>query len=118
MELAPPDLPPDTQVPFLSVGQEVGTRTERCRGQSALSGEYVVEDVEVDGDLVRRLIFLDRPHVSQTEARLRVVKARNKKPKKVVDATHLATTHHSLMIGSLGSTILVLVISNYYIVVL
>ena len=41
MELAPPELDPGTQVPFLSIGANdgsVGERSERCRGRSQFSG--------------------------------------------------------------------------------
>lgn len=103
MELAPSNLPTNTQVPFLSVGQEaVGSRLERCRGQSGMSGEYVVEDVDVAGELYRRLIFLARPNLTQSEVRLKIAKGKNKKTKKVIDTLNLASTYHSLMIGSLG----------------
>ena len=75
MELAPTDLPSNAQVPFLSVGNDnVGERIERCRGRSDLSGEYVVEDVEVNGEYFRRLIFLSNPNLTQSEAKLRISK--------------------------------------------
>jgi len=103
LELAPDNLPSNYQVPFLSAGNEqVGDRIEKCRGQSSLSGEYVVEDVSVGEDHVRRLIFLARPHLTQSEALLKSVKSKNKKARKVVDITALASTYHSIMVGSLG----------------
>ena len=74
MELAPPELDPGTQVPFLSIGANdgsVGERSERCRGRSQFSGEYVVEDVEVGGELYRRLVFMNNPNITQSEARLK-----------------------------------------------
>jgi hypothetical protein len=43
------------KVPFLSVGAEsVGARTERCRGRSQLSGDYVVEDVQIGEQFFRQ----------------------------------------------------------------
>jgi len=103
LELAPDNLPSKYQVPFLSAGrEEVGDRVERCRGQSTMSGQYVVEDVCVGEDHVRRLIFLARPHLTQSEAILKTVKGKNKKTKKVVDLSVLASTYHSIMVGSLG----------------
>jgi len=103
LELAPDNLPPKYQVPFLSAGSEqVGDRVERCRGQSTMSGMYVVEDVCVGEDHVRRLIFLSRPHLTQSEAILKTVKGKNKKIKKVVDLSVLASTYHGIMVGSLG----------------
>jgi len=103
LELAPDNLPAKYQVPFLTAGAEqVGERIERCRGQSQLSGQYVVEDVNVGNLYVRRLIFLSRPHLTQSEANLKSVKVKNKKTKRVVDLSELASTYHSIMIGSLG----------------
>ncbi len=74
MELAPPDMPADTQVPFLSLSDDggVGSRRERSRGKSQMSGEFVVEDVDVDGDTFRRLIFLSNPNLTQSEAKLKI----------------------------------------------
>ena len=39
---------------------DVGQRQERCRGKSEISGEYVVEDVTVNGEVYRRLIFFNK----------------------------------------------------------
>lgn len=59
------------QVPFLSVGGDIGVRTVRHRDTSPLSGEYVVEDVKGDGTCYfRRLIFLCNRNVVQSEVRL------------------------------------------------
>ena len=103
LEFCPSDLPPGYKVPFLSAGAEnVGSRTERCRGRSQLSGDYVVEDVEVGTSVYRRLIFLNRPYLTQSEAVLVSRKNKNKKMIKVVDITDLASTYHTLMIGALG----------------
>ena len=106
MELSPPDLNPGTQVPFLSIGSDdgsIGERMERCRGKSNFSGEFVVEDVTVGGELYRRLVFLNNPHITQTEARLKTVKSSSKKKKKVVDKTYLACKYLSLMAGAVGN---------------
>ena len=99
MELPPHNLSSDTKVPFLSLGGEmdVGQRHERCRGKSEISGEYVVEDVTVNGEIYRRLIFFNNPKLIQSEARILM-----QKKKKIVDKTYLACAHHSVMIGSLG----------------
>lgn len=68
---SPPPHPPPLQVPFLSVGGELGWREVVSRGVSALSGEYSVEDVRgEDGFLYRRLVFLDNAGVVQSESRL------------------------------------------------
>lgn len=59
------------QVPFLSVGGDIGVRTVRHQDRSPLSGDYVVEDVQGDDKrYFRRLIFLSNRNVVQSEARL------------------------------------------------
>ena len=102
LELAPNDLEANVHVPFLSLGEEeVGDRTERCRGKSDISGEFVVEDVSANGELFRRLIFINNKKLIQSEAKLKTVKAK-KKTKKVIDTSYLSCAHHSVMIGCLG----------------
>uniref|UniRef100_A0A8C1PVM6 eEF1A lysine and N-terminal methyltransferase n=1 Tax=Cyprinus carpio TaxID=7962 RepID=A0A8C1PVM6_CYPCA len=72
MELAPPGMPANQQVPFLSVGGDLGWREVIGRGVSALTGEYSVEDVRgEDGHLYRRLIFMNNSQLVQSESRLR-----------------------------------------------
>ena len=58
------------QSPFLSLGDEINIRKEQYRGVSSLSGEFVVEDVDVSGNLYRRLIFFSNKNLVQSEARL------------------------------------------------
>lgn len=60
----------ELQSPFLSLGDEINIRTERYRGTSSVSGEFVVEDVDVSGHLYRRLIFFSNKNLVQSEARL------------------------------------------------
>lgn len=69
-ELVRPHLP-DLQVPFLSVGGDIGVRTVQHQDCSPLSGDYVIEDVQGDDRrYFRRLIFLSSRNVVQSEARL------------------------------------------------
>lgn len=66
-----PTSPFSLQVPFLSVGGDIGVRTVRHCDSSRLSGEYVVEDVKGDDACYfRRLVFLSNRNVVQSEARL------------------------------------------------
>ena len=58
------------QVPFLSVGQDIGNRQIRYKGKSEMSGDYVIEDVDVSGDMYRRLVFSSNPNIVQSEAKL------------------------------------------------
>ncbi|XP_068020631.1 eEF1A lysine and N-terminal methyltransferase [Melanerpes formicivorus] len=116
MELAPPGLPARQQVPFLSVGGDIGVRAVRHRGSSPLSGDYVVEDVRGDGSChFRRLIFLRSRNVVQSEARLlpslplQGQKKRRKDKKKpspaeppaAVDKSYLCCEHHKAMVAGL-----------------
>ncbi|KAM6305409.1 eEF1A lysine and N-terminal methyltransferase isoform 2-T2 [Aegotheles albertisi] len=116
MELAPPGLPARQQVPFLSVGGDIGVRTVQHRDTSPLSGEYVVEDVKGDSTCYfRRLIFLRNRNVVQSEARLLAPlplpgqKKRRKDKKKpsptesptAIDKSYLCCEHHKAMVAGL-----------------
>ncbi|XP_059924015.1 eEF1A lysine and N-terminal methyltransferase [Gadus macrocephalus] len=117
MELAPPGMPENQQVPFLSVGGELGWREVISRGVSELSGDYCVEDVRgEDGQLYRRLVFLSNAGLVQSEGRLISTEAasdqRKKKVKQTalpaastgslhVDSGFLCCAHHEVMIAGL-----------------
>ncbi|NXX32778.1 MET13 protein, partial [Nicator chloris] len=116
MELAPPGLPARQQVPFLSVGGDIGVRAVRHCDSSPLSGEFVVEDVKGDGNCYfRRLIFLQNRNVVQSEARLLAPtplpgqKKRRKDKKKpgptelpgAIDKSYLCCEHHKAMVAGL-----------------
>ncbi|XP_028301270.1 eEF1A lysine and N-terminal methyltransferase isoform X2 [Gouania willdenowi] len=120
MDLAPPGMPANHQVPFLSVGGDLGWREEVNRGVSPLSGEYCVENVKgEDGSLYRRLVFLSNAGLVQSESRL--VSSKNasgqKKSKKKsktpaapitsssslsVDSGFLCCAHHEVMVAGLA----------------
>ncbi|KAM4722465.1 eEF1A lysine and N-terminal methyltransferase [Rhinophrynus dorsalis] len=126
LELAPPGLPANQQIPFLSAGGDIGVRTVQHQGRSELSGEYVVEDVKGDGSsYFRRLVFLSNQNVVQSEAKLlpsathtgQKKKKRDKKkaqlvqPEKspeqlttvsVIDKSYLCCEHHKAMISGLA----------------
>lgn len=112
MELVPPSHRKGVQVPFLSIGSDIGKRTIRHRGESALSGSYVVEDAEGEGGCTfRRLIFLSSQNVVQSEARLTSCSATDKKKKKgskkkvenlQIDKSYLACGHHHAMVAGLA----------------
>lgn len=116
MELAPPGLPARQQVPFLSVGGDIGVRTVRHCDTSPLSGEFVVEDVKgEDACYFRRLVFLSNRNVVQSEARLLAPapppgqKKRRKDKKKpgpaeppmAIDKSYLCCEHHKAMVAGL-----------------
>ncbi|XP_061096025.1 eEF1A lysine and N-terminal methyltransferase isoform X2 [Conger conger] len=123
MDLAPPGMPANQQVPFLSVGGQLGWREVVSRGVSALSGEYSVEDVRgEDGQLYRRLVFMDNAGLVQSESLLRTQAAasssrkKNKKKKSnpapppvpggpttpSVDRGFLCCAHHEVMVAGLS----------------
>ncbi|KAM9327258.1 eEF1A lysine and N-terminal methyltransferase [Gastrophryne carolinensis] len=125
LELAPPGLPDNQQIPFLSAGGDIGTRTIQYRGRSEFSGDYVVEDAQGDGtSYFRRLIFLSNQNVVQSEARLlpSATPTGQKKKKKdkrkqqqksadkgdpaqtthVIDKSYLCCEHHKVMISGLA----------------
>ncbi|XP_010850392.1 PREDICTED: methyltransferase-like protein 13 isoform X2 [Bison bison bison] len=125
MELAPAGMPAQLQVPFLSVGGDIGVRIVQHQACSPLSGDYVIEDVQGgDKRYFRRLIFLSNRNVVQSEARLlqdvshRAQKKRKKDRKKhrpadtpedlpaaqgqSIDKSYLCCEHHKAMIAGLA----------------
>lgn len=69
--LAPAGLCGKNDIPFLSLGTDVGIRNVCYEGKSDISGPFVIEEVEKDGYEFRRLVFLNNPYVIQSEARLK-----------------------------------------------
>ncbi|XP_053549203.1 eEF1A lysine and N-terminal methyltransferase [Bombina bombina] len=116
LELAPPDMPSNQQIPFLTAGGDIGNRTVQHRGTSQLSGEYVVEDIEGDdSNYFRRLVFLDNQNVIQSEAKLLPTSAlhgkKKKKKKQIqgvekqdtsIDKSYLCCEHHKAMFAGLA----------------
>ncbi|KRT85302.1 methyltransferase [Oryctes borbonicus] len=83
------------KIAFLSLGSDVGNRTVRHKGKSKHSGDYVVEDVEIEnGVKYRRLYYLQSQLIIQSEAQLKTVKSRRGHPKDVVDPLYLTCKHH------------------------
>lgn len=106
MELAPPGLSAKKQVPFLSVGNDINKRAIKHRGTSEMSGKFVVEDVDCDSQIHRRLIFLSNDRVIQSSARLKKEMVRRKggknKAKQTVDLSYLQCSHHGIMSAGLS----------------
>lgn len=112
MELAPKNLSSNAQVPFLSIGEDLGNRVVLHEGNSELSGDFVVEDVDGDGGhQYRRLIFLSNRNVVQSEARLVADKTGPKKKKgksspqtsdHCIDHGYLACQHHRVIVTGLA----------------
>lgn len=120
MNLAPPGMPPNHQIPFLSATGDLGWREVVSTGISDLSGEYCVENVRgEDGELYRRLVFLSNAALIQSESKLvspknAVHKKKGKKKVKqttpstvpssslMVDSGFLCCEHHKLMVAGLS----------------
>ncbi|KAL8562381.1 hypothetical protein ACOMHN_066095 [Nucella lapillus] len=113
MELAPPSHKPGVQVPFLSIGKDIGHRQVRHRGHSDLSGDYIIEDAEGDGgQRLRRLLFLTNQNLVQSEVRLLSRSSGQRKKKKggrqgeggggKIDQSYLACQHHHAMVAGLA----------------
>lgn len=63
----------DSQIPYLSLGSDVGKRETIFQGKSNLSGDYIVEEVTgQDNKIFRRLIFLSNQFVIQSEALVKI----------------------------------------------
>eukprot|EP00002_Diphylleia_rotans_P039998 TRINITY_DN9399_c0_g1_i1.p1 TRINITY_DN9399_c0_g1~~TRINITY_DN9399_c0_g1_i1.p1 ORF type:complete len:717 (+),score=158.84 TRINITY_DN9399_c0_g1_i1:58-2208(+) len=71
---------PPPQIPFLTAAEGIGKREVVRKGNSSLSGAYRVEDVQEDGETLRRLIFDASPNVVQTEARIPIKASAQSRP--------------------------------------
>ncbi|XP_011210039.2 eEF1A lysine and N-terminal methyltransferase homolog [Bactrocera dorsalis] len=86
------------QIPFLSLGADVGKRETLVSGFSQISGDFRIEEVEGnDGKIFRRLIFLSNQFVVQSEALVKTIKLKGKKERKKIDFGYLACQHHLYM---------------------
>lgn len=103
--LAPAGFCDKNDIPFLSLGTDVGVRNICYEGKSDMSGPFVIEEVENDGHEFRRLVFLNNPYVIQSEARLKEAKSRRGKTKKVADPGFLACEHHIHMSAGVNAVI-------------
>lgn len=85
------------KISFLSLGgTDLGTRIIKHEGNSTISGNYVVEDVVINGEKFRRLYYLKSQLVIQSEAKLKKIKTR-KGNKEVIDFAYLSCRHHVYM---------------------
>lgn len=57
-------------IPFMAL-DGLGKRHVLVEGCTELSGKYIVEEVELEGRLMRRLYFLNNPFVIQSEVALK-----------------------------------------------
>lgn len=88
---------------ILSIGADIGERKEIFRGKSDFSGDFVVEDVVVDEQKYRRLVFLDNVNVIQSEAKLKTITTKKKKKTmEVIDHEYLSCSHHQTILASLA----------------
>ncbi|KAF5303179.1 hypothetical protein FQA39_LY10092 [Lamprigera yunnana] len=82
---------------FLSLSDNVGNRKVCYEGKSTMSGNYIVEDVEIiANEKYRRLFYLTTQFIVQSEVKLKTIKS-NKGPKEVVDHLQLRCKHHVYM---------------------
>lgn len=84
---------------FLSIGDDIGERNVIFKGKSDFSGEFVVEDVSIDGEKFRRLIFLSNVNVIQSEAKFKTITTK-KRTKEVIDNEYLSCSHHRTIAAS------------------
>uniref|UniRef100_A0A1I8NT36 eEF1A lysine and N-terminal methyltransferase homolog n=1 Tax=Stomoxys calcitrans TaxID=35570 RepID=A0A1I8NT36_STOCA len=85
------------QIPFLSIGADMGKRETLFKGKSEISGDFLVEEIEGSGGKnFRRLIFMSNQGVVQSEALIKTVKVKGKVEKRV-DFGYLACQHHAYM---------------------
>ncbi|XP_065221939.1 eEF1A lysine and N-terminal methyltransferase homolog [Planococcus citri] len=86
------------KVMFLTMSVSKNENKEvRFRGKSKFSGEYIVDDVVDNGEHYRRLIFLNRGTVIQSEVKLKKSEDKNEEE---IDQSYISCEYHiSLNIG-------------------
>lgn len=85
------------QIPYLSLGSEVGNRETIYKGRSDMSGDFIVEEVTgQDKKIFRRLVFLNNQFVIQSEALVTISKTKHG-TRKVIDPNYLACQYHVYM---------------------
>ncbi len=95
MNLAPKGM--QEQIPYLSLGSEVGNRETIYKGRSDMSGDFIVEEVTgQDKKIFRRLVFLSNQFVIQSEALVTIAKTKHGS-QKVIDPNYMACQHHVYM---------------------
>ena len=97
------------KINFLSLGDDIGERKTCFESTSEFSGQFIVEDVTVDDQKFRRLVFLDNRNVIQSEAKLKIIKSKNRKNKntkliETIDTEYLSCEHHKVMAANLSLT--------------
>ncbi len=101
-QLMPDELTPGT-IPFLSLGDDIGSVNVVFKGASDLSGELFVEDVDgVDDEgTLRRLVFGSNRNLIQSEARLIAASPPAENPQDaLIDQTYLSNQHHHSIVGA------------------
>ncbi|CAJ0931086.1 unnamed protein product, partial [Mesorhabditis belari] len=81
---------------FLTVGDD-NTVEVLETGNSEVNGEFVVKDVEIEGEFRRQLVFLASKNLIQSEVLLKVDEGR-----KFPMLNHLTSEHHEVMLIALG----------------
>lgn len=74
LQLAPPFMSITSEspnIPYLTLGDGVGHREIVYSGTSEFSGDLLVEDVDIESDTFRRLIFMNNQAVVQSEVKLK-----------------------------------------------
>lgn len=74
LQLAPSCMPLTAEtpnIPYLTLGDGIGHRETVYFGTSELSGDLLVEDIKVENEIFRRLIFLNNQAVVQSEVKMK-----------------------------------------------
>jgi hypothetical protein len=85
-----------TNIPFMA-SDGIGSRNVLAKGETTMSGDYLVEQVKVDGQWMRRLYFMDNPFVIQSEVSMK------DDDEDEVDKSILAFDYHKSIVAGLAS---------------
>lgn len=79
-----------SSIPFMAL-DGIGSRNVLAEGETTMSGKYLVEQVKVGDQVLRRLYFMENPFVIQSEVALL------ENDDDIIDKTHLAFDYHKHM---------------------
>ena len=92
----------EKKIAFLSIGEDIGERTVVWEGNSEFNGQMFVEDVCIDSQMYRRLVFASNHNIIQSEARL--MKSKKQGPSSIYRCQQdfLSCDHHQYIAAGLA----------------
>ncbi|KAF7493529.1 hypothetical protein SSS_07891 [Sarcoptes scabiei] len=91
------------RITFISIGDDIGQRTLIWEGRSEINGMMFVEDIVIEKEKYRRLVFAQNRNLIQSEAKL-IEDKKSARSKTRIDHQFLSCNYHQLIAISLSIT--------------